>query len=70
MGDCSWEDRCRSFAFPKKPNEMKADLQNSTAAQDDRLGRLMLDRFKSSVLFKDLTPSAVEARCFRYGDNI
>ncbi|WP_036746904.1 hypothetical protein [Peptoniphilus sp. BV3AC2] len=41
---------------PKKPSVVKADLQNSTASHDDRLGRLMLDRFKSSALFKDLTP--------------
>ena len=29
---------------PKKPNEIKADLQNSTASQDNQLGGLSLDR--------------------------
>ena len=30
---------------PKKPNEMKADLLNSTAPQDDQLENLTLDKF-------------------------
>ena len=40
---------------PKKPSEVKADLQNSTATQGDGL---LLDFLKE--------PSAVEAKCFRY----
>ena len=28
---------------PKKPNEMKTDLLNSTASQDDQVGRVSLD---------------------------
>ena len=49
MGDFSWENFCSLEALaeifdfvaglvqrvPKKPNEMKADLQNSTASQGD-----------------------------------
>ena len=30
---------------PKKPNEMKADLQNSTASQDDQLGGYSLKKY-------------------------
>ena len=32
QGDHSWEVSC---IVPKKPNEMKADLQNSTVSQGD-----------------------------------
>ena len=37
--------RSTSCIVPKKPNEMKADLLNSTVSQDDQLGGLSLDSY-------------------------
>ena len=40
---------------PKKPSKVKADLQNSTASQDDQVGGLSLDKIKSFVSFEEFT---------------
>ena len=54
QGDCSWDGLCSVEALaeifdfvaglvqrvPKKPSVVQADLQNSTASQDDQLDEL------------------------------
>ena len=53
---------------PKKTNEVKFDLLNSTASQDDQVGRGSLHKCLLFGKLIEFTPSAVEPRRFRYGD--
>ena len=67
QGDGSWEG-CLVHRVPKKTSIAKADLQNSTASQGNKLVVLSLNACYSFARFKNFTPSAVEPGRFRYGD--